>query len=254
MRRFDGARLTALGTLSLLAFTAVAATSVRTGTPPETHYEGAGTLTHGPASCTSFSGDDGTTMFIENIGDFFVGDRVYVSGTVAHNAELCFAHAGLTLEDNEIMALFEGVGTIGWGPQTCLHLMADSGEGFFIRDTGGFLPGSRVYVVAAVQEDSQMCWPRIGTGLINTTVWEFFEGSGTLVFGPQGCTGLLADAGGVFMLENTDGLLPGRRVYVTGLVVEDSDLCWPYVGTSLHDNTIEPLRFYSVAPTIRMEK
>jgi len=65
-----------------------------------------------------------------------------------------------------------------------------------------------------------------------------FSGCGELGHGPQTCTMFHADSGESFAVGNTGGFWIGDYVYVAGLVVEDSLLCWPPVVPAVEDNAI----------------
>lgn len=53
-------------------------------------YNGCGVLGHGPQSCTMFHGDDGRGFVLDEYGDFFIGDRVYVSGPILLDSLACW--------------------------------------------------------------------------------------------------------------------------------------------------------------------
>ena len=61
-----------------------------------------------------------------------------------------------------------------------------------------------------------------------------------------------ADSGESFAVGNTGGFWIGDYVYVAGLVVEDSLLCWPPVVPAIEDNTIRscPTGYDVVQPRI----
>jgi hypothetical protein len=69
-----------------------------------------------------------------------------------------------------------------------------------------------------------------------TTAW--FEGCGTLQIAPQGCLALWADSGEILLVENTDGFWVDDYVFVSGPIVEDSQICFPYIADAIEDNTI----------------
>ena len=133
---------------------------------------------------------------------------------------------------------YAGFGTLQRAPQTCLAFVGDDGEAFFVENTGGFWAGDYVYVCGRIVEESVICFPVIGRALEDNTIQAAFAGCGTLEPGPQSCLSFAADTGEGFLLENHEGFGLWDRVYVRGVIVEESDLCWPFIGTALEDNTI----------------
>ena len=204
-------------------------------------YAGYGTLQRAPQTCLAFVGDDGASFLVENTDGFWEGDYVYVSGRIAPKSLICFPLIGRALEDNTIEAAFAGCGTLQPGPQGCLSFAADTGEGFLLENHDGFGAGDRVFVRGVIVEDSDICWPFVGTALEDNTIAECFEGCGTLGRGPQSCTVIFSsDDGRAFVLDDYGDFFWGDRVYVTGAVNEESLACWPVTLATIEDNTIEP--------------
>ncbi|MBN1514926.1 MAG: hypothetical protein JXB13_23145 [Phycisphaerae bacterium] len=133
-------------------------------------FEGCGVLGLGPQSCTMFHADSGESFAIRNTGDFFIGDRVYVTGPVVEESMMCWPVIGPAIEDNTIQACFKGCGVLGHGPQSCTLFHADSGESFAIGNIGDFFVGDRVYVTGPVVEESMMCWPVIRPAIEDNTI------------------------------------------------------------------------------------
>jgi|GEM_PF-3659961 len=205
-------------------------------------FEGVGTLGRGPQNCiVVFHADDGRTFVLDDYGDFWWGDRVYVTGAVDAGSFACWPASQQAIEDNTIVECFEGCGTIGRGPQNCtLMFFADDGRAFVLDDYGDFLWNDRVYVTGAVNLDSLACWPAVQDAIENNTIVECFEGCGTLGIGPQNCTLMFfSDDGRGFALDDYGDFLWQDRVYVTGPVNLDSLACWPVVADAINDNTVE---------------
>ncbi len=133
---------------------------------------------------------------------------------------------------------FAGGGSLGIGPQGCTLFQADSGGSFLLSETGGFIPGDRVFVTGQVNDESTSCFPITMAEIENNTIAECFSGCGTLGWGPQSCIMFHGDHGDSFAVDNTGGFFPGDRVYVTGAVNEESLMCFPIVLAALEYNTI----------------
>ena len=134
---------------------------------------------------------------------------------------------------------FVGPGLLQLGPQSCFTFVADSGESFFIENTGEFVAGDYVYVSGEIVEESLLCWPVVGPAIENNTIAEYFVGSGTLERGPQNCILMFhSDDGRGFALDNFSDFFWGDRVYVTGPIDEDSLACWPATVPKIDENTI----------------
>jgi hypothetical protein len=203
-------------------------------------YAGFGRLQRAPQTCLAFVGDDGEAFFVENTDGFWEGDYVYVSGRIVEESSICFPVIGRALEDNTIQAAFAGCGTLEPAPQGCLGLAADTGESFLLENHEGFGLWDRVFVRGVVVEESDLCWPFIGTALEDNTIDECFAGCGTLGRGPQNCTIIFnSDDGRAFVLDDYGEFLWTDRVYVTGRVNTESLACWPVTLDTIEDNAIE---------------
>ena len=134
-------------------------------------YSGCGVLAHGPQTCTIFHGDDGRGFAVDNLGDFFVGDRVYVSGPILIDSLACWPAIVDKIEDNSIFECFDDCGVLGRGPQTCATLHADDGRGFLLRNTGDFTIGDRVHVIGPIVEESVICSPVVGPAIEDPLVY-----------------------------------------------------------------------------------
>lgn len=224
----------------LVAIAAITVVAVATAGPPKIFFEGPGTLTFGPQTCLNFVADSGESYPVENTGGFGPGDRVFVAGVVIADSTMCFPVITDAIEDNTISAFVEAIGTITIGPQGCLRFVTDDGDGYFLQNTGGFLPGARVFVTGAVEPESTLCFPVIGAALVDNTIAAYFEGCGELGFGPQGCLAFFPfDQQGIFFLGELDGFGPADLVHVTGVVDDDLILCFPIAGQAIPANTIE---------------
>ena len=180
---------------------------------PDT-FVGPGLLQLGPQSCFTFAADSGESFFIENTGQFVVGDYVYVSGEIVEDSLLCWPVVGTAIENNAIAEYFTGSGTVDRGPQNCtLMFHSDDGRGFMLDDFGDFLWGDRVYVTGPIDEDSLACWPVTMPTIEENTIVEYFEGCGTIQRGPQNCILVFhSDDGRGFVLDDFGDFFWGDRV------------------------------------------
>ena len=65
-------------------------------------------MERGPQHCILiFNADDGSAFALDNYGDFFWGDRVYVTGPINVFATTCWPLALDAIEDNTIAACDE---------------------------------------------------------------------------------------------------------------------------------------------------
>ncbi len=207
--------------------------------PPDVLFEGAGTLQLGPQGCVNLHADAGPIYALSETGGFQIGDRVFISGEVIEESTYCYPAIMPGIDVDTVQRFFEGAGMLEVGPQTCVDLVTDSGEVFALGNVDGYFFGDRVYVTGAVDEESQMCWPVIWPGIEDNTIAGFFEGVGVLVLGPQGCMAFAGLTGEFYVIENAGDFVPGDLVYITGVIDEDSDFCFPYIGPGLVDNTID---------------
>jgi len=217
-------------------------TSSATYDPPVKYFAGSGTMQRGPQSCILiFTADTGQAYTLADPGDFWWGDRVYVTGWVNEWSWDCFPAIMPRIEDNTIQRFFEGPGTMAHGPQSCILVFtADSGETYTLDETDDFWWQDRVYVTGPVDEESMDCFPVKIPAIRENTIQPYFEGSGTMAIGPQSCTLIfVADAGQGYKLDDTGDFLWGDRVYVTGAVDLDSLACWPVTMPAIRDNTIQ---------------
>lgn len=128
-------------------------------------FSGCGVLARGPQTCLVLQTDSGESYPVENTGEFWLGDYVYVSGPINEESQQCFPLITPGIENNTISACFSGCGVLARGPQTCLILHADSGEAYPVDNTGGFWEGDYVYVSGPINEESLQCFPLIMPGI-----------------------------------------------------------------------------------------
>lgn len=149
--------------------------AVMAGGPPKVLFEGSGVLSIGPQGCPGFVPDDVDALYlIEDTGGFLPGDHVYVTGSLNQLSTLCPPVLFPGIESNTIARFVEGCATIGPGPQSCLNVQLDTGETFFylglvqLPDDIGF--GDELRVRGFVVEETNACFPIIGTGLNVTEI------------------------------------------------------------------------------------
>ncbi|HNQ24417.1 MAG TPA: hypothetical protein PKK06_15125 [Phycisphaerae bacterium] len=205
----------------------------------DTYFAGYGILGHGPQSCTMFHADTGESFALGNLGGFFVGAHVYVTGLVSTDSLLCWPVRTPAIEDNTIAGCFSGCGVLAHGPQSCLMIQGDNGESYAVENTGDFFIGDYVYVAGWIDEDSLACWPATIPEIRDNTIVPCFSGCGTLGRGPQDCSVIFnADDGPSYALDNLGGFHLGDHVYVNGPVDEDAQACAPVSIPRIEDNTI----------------
>jgi hypothetical protein len=80
----------------------------------------------------------------------------------------------------------------------------------------------------------------LGRGSMNNTLTRpsLFVGCGQLIYGSQGCTQLLTDAGEAFFVEDLGGFNIGDRVWVHGALKPQSNVCPPANDPIIEQNTI----------------
>ncbi len=209
-------------------------------------FQGCGTLQIGPQGCTIFAADlpGGGFFAIENTGDFFIGDFVFVAGAINPQSTLCLPVTLPGIEDNLIASCsppepFASCGTLQMGPQGCPVFLADDGSGFFIENTGDFFMGARVYVEGIVQV-AWACPPLPPTpALLDNTIEACFTECGTLVQGAE-CVLFEADSGGLFVLEDLGGFHVGDDVWVSGVVDPECNTTCQQGAGCIQNNLIEP--------------
>jgi len=207
--------------------------------PQREIFAGPGTLSVGPQGCPAFTADTGEFFFVQVAQDTPPTERAYVIGTIEEESDICMPFIGPALLDVVVYPLFEECGKLAVGPQGCIVLATEDGI-FALENTGAFFPGDRACVVGAFVEQSDLCFPWNGPGVVMNTIQRYFEGCGVLAHGPQTCTILQTDDGEGFALGNLDGFFIGEYVYVTGAVNETSLMCWPASAQAIESNTIQP--------------
>ncbi len=196
-----------------------------------------GVLAPGPQGCIWFVADGGGAYFIENVGAFGVGDRVYVAGRLNPQSFLCAPPIGPGIEDNTIQACFAGCGTIINTPE-CRLFHADAGGIFVLTNPGGASVGERVWVSGPIEPD---CAGACATDLPcirNRPPGECFDECGVLVQGVE-CVLLQTAGGDLLVVQNLGGFGVGDRVRVRGSL---DRLCITFCQQGqgcVNDNTIE---------------
>jgi hypothetical protein len=205
------------------------------------YFAGCGVLQLGPQTCVIFHADTGEAFAVGNTGEFFVGDRVYVTGFVNPDSLRCWPASVPAIENNTIAACFSGCGVLGRGPQNCtIVLYAENGFSYALDNLGDFFLGDYVYVSGPIDEDSLACWPVTMPKIVDNTIAACFSGCGVLAIGPQGCLTIHADSGEGYAVENGGDFFIGDYVHVSGWIDEDSLACWPASKPQIRDNTIVP--------------
>ena len=141
--------------------------------------------------------------------------------------------------------LFEGPGVLTIGPQGCSGFAPDGVEAVcIIQETGGFLPGDRVYVTGSLNQLSTLCLPVIFPGIESNTIARFVEGCATIGPGPQTCLTVQMDTGEAFfylgLVQLPDDFGFGDELLVRGFVVEETNACFPIIGQGLNVTEIGP--------------
>jgi hypothetical protein len=204
-------------------------------------FRGCGVLERGPQTCVTFTADDtGEYFFLDNTAPYMEGDRVHVVGPIVEDSTICSPLVGRAIEDNTICGCFSGCGLLAVGPQSCVRFVADSGESYFVENTGLFWAGDYVHVSGPVRDDSQLCFPLIGPAIEDNRISACFADCGTLHRGPQSCVTFLADTGDAYFLGNSGAYWPGDRVFVNGPINEESWRCYPLIGRAIERNTVAP--------------
>jgi hypothetical protein len=106
-----------------------------------------GTLVQG-SGCIVFQADTGATYDLNDTGQFVVGDRVLVTGTLGGSCLDPCSGTGQCIADNTIalcQGSFSGCGKLTQGA-ACVLFQADSGGSFALDTTNGLAAGTRVFV------------------------------------------------------------------------------------------------------------
>ncbi|MCG8407936.1 MAG: zinc-dependent metalloprotease [Phycisphaerales bacterium] len=134
------------------------------GTP----FSGCGELNVVTQGCYHFLADCGTEFGIWNPGNFNLGDRVWISGTVDLDAQFCFPLVDLPhIPDNKIGACFNECGTLVQGTP-CVLLQSDSGGLYEVNNLGDFQVGDHVRVIGGLISEGSYCQQGDGQVFDNT--------------------------------------------------------------------------------------
>ena len=147
-----------------------------------------------------------------------------------------------TPDDHAGIPEYAAAGTVGFGPQSCLLFHPDDGSTSAALDnTGGFVPGHRVYVQGTFVEKSTLCLPPVVPGIIDNTIYALLEAPGTVAVGPQGCVGVLVDPGVFHAVATIEPFVPGDRVFAVGGIEPESFACFPAQAPFLVDARLDAL-------------
>ncbi len=208
-----------------------------TNGPPLVQFEDCGRLTLGALGCPTITLGNGETLAIENVGDFRIGDFVFVRGLFDFQSPICPPLIAPAIVDNTINECFQGCGTVVPGV-LCQNFVTDDGRSFALEDFGGFGNNDRVWVKGAVDPESDLCNMGFAfPGIRNNTIGPCFEGCGAITAGPQGCSIFITD-NDFYFIENTANLNPGGAVWVQGCLNPESRQCIPFIGPGIEDNVI----------------
>ncbi|MHC4948654.1 MAG: hypothetical protein ACYTG1_10385 [Planctomycetota bacterium] len=127
----------------------------------------------------------------------------------------------------------------------CFIFVTHNGGEYTMETTGPFDAGDSVCVQGTLfLECPSTCGPIDGCIQDNTIqAAQPFSGCGEIQPGPQSCLMLaVPDGEGLFITTGAGGFSLGDQVFVTGVIVPDSQACWPVVGTGLDVFSIDPCR------------
>ncbi|MHC4949244.1 MAG: hypothetical protein ACYTG1_13480, partial [Planctomycetota bacterium] len=237
---FPGDRVWVTGTINPASFLCFPATipGIENNTIGEC-FEGCGTIVQG-VECVLFQADAGGLYILDNLDGFSVGDRVEVTGCLnAPCVSFCQQGDGC-IRDNTIRPcpeqFFSGCGMLGIGPQSCLLFHAEGGQTFAVGNTGGFVPGDRVWVTGVIDPDSPLCFPVIIPGIADNTIGPCFDRCGRIIQ-VGGCV-LFRSQGRRYVLDNLGPFDVGDRVRVTGCLNEHCITICPVADGCIEDNEI----------------
>ncbi|MFO0972197.1 MAG: DUF5818 domain-containing protein [Phycisphaerae bacterium] len=118
-------------------------------------FDSCGTLIHG-AECVLFRSDAGPAYVLETHGDFDVGDRVHVVGTLDESCvSTCMQGAGC-IQQNTIEACadtrFRACGKLVQGTE-CVLFETHDGQRYSLENQGDFQVDDRVFVAGTLDPD-----------------------------------------------------------------------------------------------------
>ncbi len=175
-----------------------------------------GTIGPGPQGCPVFRPlGSNAFYFIENIGTFGGGDRVWVEGCLNPQSRLCLPFTAPGIERNTIAECFAGCGRLEPTPiPECVLFISDCGERFVLENTGPIGRENRRWVTGCVDRlCNQPCFDAIPC-LRNNTVGQCLDACGVLVRGAE-CT-LVATPIGEVVVQNLGNFEVGDFVRIIG--------------------------------------
>lgn len=213
-------------------------------------YSGCGLLAMG-VECPQFIGDDGASFSIVNIGEFSIGDRVFVSGMICFNCpNIC--QQGPVFQANQISIciiipphefLFDECGTLVLTPNpgSCLLFQAESGGLYWVENLEGFMPGDFVRITSDHVSTPcfSLCMAELVACVEDNNILACLapplslDTCGTLVKHPIGeafCVVFEDDEGNAWLLADQGDFEVGDRLHVTGIVSFCTPLCGNVVG------------------------
>lgn len=192
-----------------------------------------------PVGCPMLQLDDGSAVILEHAGEFENHERVWVEGCFTFNSPICPTNAIPVVLDNRIFGCFEGCGRLVPGI-VCTQFLAEDGNAYALENYGSFGTETEVWVRGGLNPHSALCPPLPEfPGIEGNTIGRCFRGCGRLGPGPQGCPVFTPDGAthGLF-IENT-GIFPApARIWVTGCLNPESQLCLPFTAPGIEDNRV----------------
>ncbi|MGE3181162.1 MAG: hypothetical protein AB7N71_05985, partial [Phycisphaerae bacterium] len=199
-----------------------------------------GRMQPGPQGCLQFITDDfSSAFFISNNGGVPFGTRVFVTGILNPQSQICPPLTGPGIENAIVGPCVSACGTIVPGI-LCNLFVTDDGQSYVLENEGTFNVGDRVWVRGR-RVPQLPCGPAFsGPGIADNDIFECYEDCATLQMGPQGCPVLETSngPGNLLFVENIEAFQIGDRVWVQGCLNPESTLCPPLVAPGVEDNAI----------------
>lgn len=195
-----------------------------------------GTLVETPFGCAGIEADQGL-LLIQNRGSFQAGDRVWVEGCFTFNSPICVTDAVPVVLNNRIFQCFEGCGRLVLGI-LCTQFIAEDGTAYALENYGELDFENDVWVRGCLNPRSDLCPPlEEFPGIESNTIGRCFRDCGLIQPGPQGCPRFVGSDGVARFIENFPVPLPNERIWVTGCLDPNSNLCLPFTAPGIEDNT-----------------